>query len=637
MIGPRISWDRRRELMLEKANARLDADSALDALVGTTVSWLKALAGDAARPGGREILLHAPPVLTSLPDVLRTDGLEEWASRMEALVVAEDPVMDPDQLAAELALGRALGILVADDPDDPTFDLASDIRQRFQGTGGAYWSFAARGLARNPEGSVLLKAMLSRRIDDFTAAPRRSAHLMNRGNTCALVAAYFDEGARLRDVWCNGPHASQMFLRHSSAYGLLLRLDPDSWLGVIERFPAPEPVAQVVRDCRPERDPAVLCSLIRTASSPFAPDGRWRRECKAVFHLLQAAERLLATLAGPVTAGGDPRAFEALLADVQSAFASRSDASALGHAWLEELAWKDYATGEWRAFRDDPAVPNALRRLFVAVGAATPPRDNALEWIEGKDDVWRGDRLLAAVVAMRSRASPADVGAFLTKVLSSDLGGRIERVLSRGETLAAAIIGDAVAGLPDPAAWLDDVWNLSFPLRDRARHPSPRGTAAAEDANLLCVAWGIAGLEQLDQTGPSASGLWQRLAAAIQETLVTIGGWDATGTAALAQARLAKAWPRIFPNAPGPGHPGHLGDFLAPFAAPDARIASKAAVGFPAESIRDRPERFGKSRDFHIEVTDEAGALYPLPTGRTIMPKPSPIPTTLWHRLRQSL
>lgn len=536
-------------------------------------AWLRALASEPSTPKDRDSLLHAPSGRRSLPDELRREGLSGWALQVEQLARATDPVMDADLLAAETALGTAAGVVVGEEPDDRAFDLASRLMQRFSGVRNSFCSSAERALAENASAPTRLRDMLLRRVDDFTAAPRRTTYLQNGANACALVGAYWTQ-ARVRDAWCNSPWSPNMLLRHEAAYYLLMRLDPDKWLHVVERFPAPEPVAHIIQDCRPERDLGRLLQLIETAAAPFASDGTWRREHKAIFHLLQAAERLLASLAGPTEAGGNPVTFEKALNQVVEAFAGRPDASPLGHAWLEELAWKDYATGQWRAPRTGTAaVPDALARVFAAVGRATPLRADPLNWIEGQDDTWRGDRLIAVLATVRERAAPDEVGALLIEAALRDVGGT-ERMLSGGATLAGAVVGDAVARLPNPAAWMQSLWERTFPLRDRARHRSVRDSGIVRDVNLLCIAWGVAGLERLDPSVRIAHDLWIELAEIIREARLTVGDWDVAGHAAEAQRCLALMWPPIFHQRPTPGAPGSLSEFLGPFASPDREYLS---------------------------------------------------------------
>jgi hypothetical protein len=582
------TWDHIRSDLIRQADELLNADPDANKLIDLTAAWLRALLNGPLIPKSRDVLLHIPSGQTALPAALLAGGMPNWAHRVEALVTSQDPVMDLDVLAAERMLGTALGFLVGDKPEEGSFDFAANLADSFPGLWSAYWRSAQDALARNPSAPGRLRAMLQRDVEKFTAAPRQTLLFADSMDTSALIAAY--RKAPLRDVWCNSPRGF-MHLRRTTAYKLLLRLDPLGWLETIDKFPAPEPVAELVLECRPEDESVDMLSLlIERAPSPFGTNTEWHREHKAIFHLLQAAERQLATLAGPPSGGGNASAFQQVLDKITAVFAARPDASALGHAWLEELAWKDYATGHWRPHRDAWVVPDALFRLFMAIGRATPPLADPLIWIEGNDDTWRSDRLLAVLAVMHEQSAAQDVGRLLTEVASRGLSGGVERLLSQEATLASQVVGRAIARLPDQVAWLRDLWDQTFPLRDRARHLYTHRQGALSDPNILCIAWGLVGLEILDMHSAAAAQLWSQVNENAREARITIGHCRANdGHLVHAYRRLAILLPLICP----PGALTNLADllaaFLQSFTSPDLEfinlVLTLEGAGIPLDTI----------------------------------------------------
>jgi hypothetical protein len=600
------AWEKRRSDQIRSADELLEADPRGSSVVKVAAEWLRALLNEPDGPSRQNILVQSLFGLGSLPEYMRREGMAEWDRRFDALAFSEQPVMDPELLAAERVLGRAIGGIVGQDPNDRTFDLASSLMQIFYAACDAFLPAAEAAIASNPSAVKRLREMLWRRADDFTAAPRRAAYMV-RANPCVLVRDYFDH-APLRDVWCNSPYFTEMLMRHPQAYALLLRLDPDAWLAAVERFPAPEPVKHIVQGCGVERDLRRLCLLIRAAGTPFGVDGSRRRENKVVFHLLKSAESLLALLSGPQDADGDAVAFEAACEDVVASFAGRPDVSVLGHAWLEELAWTDYATGTRRQHRARPGVmPDALARLVTAVGAVVTPLSDPLAWIKGSDDTWRGDRLLAVLAVLKGRQPPSVSGDLLTSVALGGLGNGIDPLLSDEATLAKRIVGDAVASLPYPSEWLRNLWRSSFGLRDRARHFAQRGQQASADVNALCLAWAVAGLERIDLSSTEARNLWIEIEASAREARLTTADVDVKGVAAKTQRRLALLWPSIFPDDPGPGAPGSLDDFVVSFAGPNREFASLILALDAAEVRIERIACAAGGRDKLLPLT--AGVL----------------------------
>ncbi|MHC2001799.1 hypothetical protein ACYQR9_15355 [Methylobacterium sp. CM6241] len=564
-------WETRRRAALAAADAGLADEPLVATLLDEVISWLKALRDGGSRLRDRAVLTQVHPGSFSLPDRLRQSGLGDWAGRVESLAVESSPVTAPEPLMVERTIGLALGRLVGSEPTDASFDLAARLTELLHDADQPFRRSALEAAQGNPSAPAELAALLRRRVAEFTSAPRNAVYMIGGSSTCAMVEAFWRSG-RLQDVWCAYPGVPQMMLRHGVAYQLLSRLESTLWLDVIEGFPSPEPVSVVVERCRPERDLDGLAHLIAKAASPFGDDLVWRRENKVVFHLLLAAERLLIRLAGSIENNGSAEGFDATLTRVCAAIATRPDAAALGHAWLEELAWKEYANREW-SVPPDSAVPDALERVFMAVALATPAVPDPVRWIEAKEATWRGDRVLAVLAAAKACTAPAAMGDLLLTIATKDLAGSNERIVAHRSELTVAVTGEVVSRLPDPVEWLDQLWNKTYLLRDRARHTAGR-RGDDVDANILCIGWGIAALESTAPGSPVAQALWARLEAMTREASLTSSGPAATSILAKARRRLAMVWNVTFPLRPAPGAAGSLPSLVEPFALPDREFMS---------------------------------------------------------------
>jgi|GEM_PF-3937262 len=559
------TWECRRKDQLRLADQRIDLDPLSGRLIEEVAIWFRFLRDDIPSSKSRDILLYRPAGATSLPDTLRAAGLRDWAQNVESLLLAESPVEEIEPLSAERAIGAALGLFVGRDPEDSSFHLASLIRHHFHDAEGQFRQSAQKALQANFDATEKLRASIERRAQEFENDPSRTGYILNRKTSRDLVDNYMHH-APFRDVWCNSPYTAQVHLANAAAYAFLLRLDASAWLDAVELFPSPEPVAEIVRQsCQTYDD---LAGLIGKAHSPFDATGSWRREHKLVFQLLQAAEDRLLHLSGPEEYGGDAVKFGESLDAIASAFAARGDASLLGHAWLEELAWKDYARRQWYHHGNANAVPDALLEIFAAIAAVTPPRGSPLEWIEGDDDVWRRDRLLAVVASMQSGSGPKAIGDLLTEVATRGLADGTDDFIEIDRlTAPCAVIGKAIVALADPAAWLRDLWSATFPLRDRARHRSDTGSRRRIDMNITCSVWGIAALRVAASGTSDARKIWIQTTEMIRETEIT-RALDPNKYVARGKRILASLWPQTFPSPPKGNVPGSLQHFLSTFAEP---------------------------------------------------------------------
>jgi hypothetical protein len=163
------------------------------------------------------------------------------------------------------------------------------------------------------------------------------------------------------------------------AFDALRRHAPAIYLDVLEGFPHPEPVRQML--AYPRLDFDGLIGLLRIARPAFSGEGRWLPESKAPMLLLSLVTLdLLSEL--------DAREEELFRRRVDMALATlalRPDATDLGFAWARWLVRRGNIGGR------STVAPGRQERLLVILSALAGKlgdHPRPLEWVREVGSLW---------------------------------------------------------------------------------------------------------------------------------------------------------------------------------------------------------------------------------------------------------
>jgi hypothetical protein len=572
-------WEARRAEAIAEAERLFGFDPDTGRVVEVTVEWLRML-----RPIGPAAVadlaqLFGPGLADGVLDRLRHAGLQRWADRFALLGDGRDVSVIPERISAELAIGTGVGRLCGLEPNAATFWLSDALQEAF---GDAHRTFAAeadRALAEAPGSAHALAGLLRARVNDFTAAPRRMAHV-HGVSTCGLAETH-RRSPRLLDAWGEIPVGGLLELSTPEAYDMLRRRDPQLYLEIIEGFPHPEPARQALAAAQLEAHSAELCQLLRVAPLAFSEDGTWIVAAKTPFLLLGVAVESIRHVALPPQDGrGSQGETDAVVGQVLDALMSRPDAIHLGYAWAERLIHEGHRSGR-RRNPDVSAgeVASLIASVLSRLAASLPVLADPVAWVGQAEELWRRERALAVLAVMVCGEVPrGGAGEFMARAARN---GQLEttgvgEALAEDASVECWVASNAVVGLPDPAAWFRDAWRILAPVRDRARHLVLNRGTVGHGGHVLAV-WGLCGLMHLPDGSPKAKALWAAIETAVRESRLT--DWD-EGAAGRIWARthvyLAGLWPRTFPEDPTSGEVGSLDDFLRPFGRPNDTLAEIA-------------------------------------------------------------
>lgn len=590
-------WDEWRAQALSEAERIFNEDVDANRVAAVIAEWL-----EEARPlrpaDDRDIQLSAETIARELHARLIGCGLEAWAGRLALLAegAGAGPATIPEYILAELALGAGLGRLCGRTPERALFELNEALSRTRHDARRGFSAGADAGLRETPDAQAALAAFLRTQVDDFTAAPRRMAWASG-ANTCAMVES-FRRSPRLTDAW-EGPRVRGVFrLRWPEAFDLLRRHDARLYLEIIEAFPHPEPVKQVLDGAGLDADPAALAQLLALAPSAFDEHGTWLTSAKTPFLLLGIADHAIREAA--LKADGPDAALSravAIAEPVIEALLARLDAVHLGHVWAERLISQGSRPHVLRADGIPCEIVPVLAGVLDRLLARLPPLDDPMAWLMRGEEMWRRERALALAAAMLARSENGhDCAAdFLALVAerASLWTTYAERALSE-YIMETAIAGMIVAGLQDPAGWFDHSWRRLASVRDRARHSIPDRIGNGHGGHLLLV-WAACGLQRLPPGSAQAKALWISLECAVRVTRIT--EWRANSASVVLSCLhryLAAFWPHTFPEDPPATEPGSLDAFLRPFARPDNTLAELVLIAWrhgvsPARLARAAP------------------------------------------------
>lgn len=491
----------------------------------------------------------------SLASELRRAGFGRFASAIGARAASEGTIeAEPD---VETALAFALADYAAHVPDAARFEVVDQLLGRDRVSWHSFQSRVVNRLNADPAALQSLKDRLAAEPALLVTAPSTVA--MHSGVAPAAFAQRHCQGASVRDMW--GAGFSAVHLRSTMEHAVVRQSDPAGWIGILERHTFPEPVHGIV-ECSAFESVDDLVPLLSAAAPAFDEQGRWSSDRFVVFPLIAAACVILQRLAGSGSDSPEPdeAAFGNALDALVSTLATRADFLWLGHAWLQRLAWEANSFKVW-----PPGTP-------TMVAACLARRLNAIEdpmaWIGKEDELFRLDRLIAALLPLAHSARPAEAGALLTSVIERNLVDTISlpEAISSSGTLVTTTLSLALSVETDLAGWFSGVWRNCFAVRDRHRHHAGRAALGGRDAGAMAIACGTAVIatRYRDPEAADAIGdLWELVRAAVVETDLTTRSGQ--GSVAPVAARwLALSFSTVHRAADGVKRKARLSSFLGP-------------------------------------------------------------------------
>lgn len=484
----------------------------------TVVDWL--LVADPALLR-RETLSEGGGSLTAH---LRRHGLNELASQLVP-ENDEDGTPAPAQ-AIEFVLAEALAEYVTLDPSRQRFETAEQLLHHEDGVWRNFRDRTADVLRSNVPRLAALRARLACEPDLILSDPG-SVALHSRWSPSELAGHHADTASE-RNMWQSAGFAN-LHMTSEVEYRILRLVDPAAWLAILERFALPQPVFSLVEDGMLD-DATEIAVLLAAASPAYDSEGIWDRERVVPFQLLTAAERVLQRHAGLARNVGpvDEAAFATEVDAVVSSLSHRADATWLGHAWLQQLAWQDRMGRAWH--RSPPTGGEApLWKIMSAVAARLAPLPDPVAWIGAEDETWRCDRLVACLLPVVLGASPATAADILEGVIDDNLvpSTSLACTLRGTNTVFVRTTAAALSGIKDPSAWLRAMWLNCFAARDKLRTWHGGTERKRLDPGALAASCACALLVRTageDQRCVATTALWETLRKSVVDaTLTNVG------------------------------------------------------------------------------------------------------------------
>lgn len=458
---------------------------------------------------------------TSLIAHLRAAG----RSRLAEELADGDVDIGCDQASArsQLVLAKALARYVARDPVHERFEAVDQLLGRHPDAWQAFLCGAANAIGRDPVSASRLRDRLAAEPALLLTDP--GAVAMHSYMPPANLADHHARSATVRDMWATGGF-SEIRLRSHMEHAVLRAMDPQVWVQIVELHSFLDPVANLLNGTH-FRDISDLVPLLAAAAPAFDCEGRWLRDRFSVFPLLATAGDLLRGSAGlsPQHGAADAGAFARDLDTLMEVLSARPDWTWLGYAWLQRLAWEEWATDAWRP-SSDGVIDQPLWQIISRLAGRLPPLDAPLVWIREEEINWRLNRLVAALLPLALHDGVA-AAALLADAICEDFATStmIPRSLQDRRTAFVRVLALALEALPDPTSWFGRSWESAFRSRDRLRTIDGRSATEGRDSGALAAAAACALLVSSFED-PSrqavASDLWEALRGSVIETWLTV-------------------------------------------------------------------------------------------------------------------
>lgn len=495
---------------------------------------------------------------------LRKRGLTDWASALEIQSKAAPQTVFVGSTPIEILIGRGAGDFCGKSPGEREFALVRHLRDAIRFLSADFLPVAERTIrAGTDRQQATLKTMLHRRAEGFPTDPDSVAHISSRDRPHLIGKD--GQGLRFADVWHGPIRYTVVWLHDADAYDLLRRVDSEAYLELLEDFPLREAVYELIRTLDGSATVSELCLLLGQARPGFDGEGSWITENQVVFLILNLlGERLLLQVSEDGTLNAE---FHATLSEIIEALTARGDKVPLGYAWFEHLLMFRGRSQRQRKPAVVSSVDAALLSVAAELSAQLPPYPSPISWINAQQEVRRNGRIytLLALELPRRPVDTAAIAALIEKVILGDLVSSvgIEQLIDSAG-VERLVIANAMALIPDPAAWFRDLWNRLFWLRVRARGHRSIGSVPVNVGHVITV-WVACGLELLDAGSDSARALWIELERAVREAALTDFFRPQDDVCEKTLRFLGGVWRRTFPEDPPSGTPGSLDDFVAPW------------------------------------------------------------------------
>jgi hypothetical protein len=539
-----------------------------DIVIGLCERWVRDLVESGREPHARHDIPGLPPEL-DLAIRLSDAGLHTYSDALawqiaggEGIEPAEAPLIGH---ALAVASGRAFVAYGAAKLHWIGHLVSTIDGQAWE----AFADSAAAALCEDTGARNAFVEFLLEIVREANEAPDRVTETPSRRVSMASLVEEFVRSGSFQDVWYAG--SAPVFFRSNDAFEILRRAEPQRFLEMIDELPHPALVEECLssRALMDKREDVL--GLLRLARPAFDADGSWQRSGMAAVLLVQlASTQLLSTdaLPNPTT---KPSAAPALPQEATEAedltqaitlfrqaadglldiLFGRPDGAELGWHWLEYILRE---LPRYRRHGGDQKSPrliiNRIGILVHALSSRLAPRRTQDMWIAEAAPPIRQYRVVAvlSVAAFSTMEGGLDIGAVARGILKS--GGfeltRASELINLPGAPLRTIPGDALARIPDVAAWLTRTWSALRFEREQAWPTLARRGVDANPAHIMGV-WGLGIVESLgaDETRQDElRAIWQALEAVLREARLVEPrmGKDFWGQAV---ARLFSWWPRL--------------------------------------------------------------------------------------------
>lgn len=600
MIQQPKDWQALRAEMRDNALAFLEANPSADEARATILDVMNELAN--ATPDAAQGDFDQGRVLTAMATRLRQRGLSEWADALEERSdTAQGP--EPTGYAVEMLIGRAAGLSCGAAPSERRFTFVRSLREAVAFESADFVA-AAEPILKSDAGTIrALAAMLLERAAAAQSEPQRLAFFFKQD--LAQLSSEQTGETRFIEVWDDPYSRGAVWIHDLDAYELLRRVDCDAYLNLLEGLPLRSIVYQLLDIADGWATISELCLLLKNASPVFDSNGEWIKERRVAFIVLNLlAGRLFAQ---PFEEGQPSESFKETLAAIIDVLSARPDAIPLGYAWLQRVLMSPGQTRRRASTRDERSLSAALVFVAEKLAAHLGPHPSPLKWIEAEFYVWRSWRVYAllALEICRQPVNQSAIGGLIADVLLNDIASSvlIER-LGDGPNIGRVIVSQAIAQIPNPAAWFAALWKRLFWQRDRFRFSRVHDPSLPNTGQVAAL-WAICGLELLGDSDEGRS-LWLVLYDAVRESIRTAAFRQHNDAWSVALRFLAALWPKVFPHEPPAGTRGSLEDLVLPWKAIDVSFAQLVVIldryGVQPEQLR----RIGVSGDMLHKIIEES-------------------------------
>jgi hypothetical protein len=321
-------------------------------------------------------------------------------------------------------------------------------------------------------------------------------------------ARQYQGSPQIDEVW-ERPSDTPAWPEYAFLWDVLLYVRPAETMALLATMPHPLLMRSCLRTERFTARPKEIANLIATAPVAFVDTSfqvggavavlLLELACAAIESIAHSPDGslLLVDVDKPELLSPAADKCGVVTEEILQALFSRPDAIALAWAWLEHMVSHMRVRGV-RAGTDARLYLNLPMLVIHSLAARLQVREDYLEWIKQRQEIWQINRLCAVVaVAGFTQAPNAKITASILEwaLLEGSLAypGMGDAMANPGDVVAT-IGGEAICTLEDAAVWFKAIWERLRPIREqnwRMGIRRPERNTAGE----LCTLWGLAALE----------------------------------------------------------------------------------------------------------------------------------------------